>query len=100
MFPFKQDNMWIQSDGAPSHFRVGATEDLNASYRSWLDLVPIAWTVRPLDLTLLNFLWGCIKSKVHHTGKLETRQQLLECINEAAAAIRNEMPQNIRCSTE
>jgi hypothetical protein len=48
------------------------------------------------------FLWDCMKSKMYQTGKLEMRQQLLGCINEAAATIRNEMEihQNIRCSIE
>jgi hypothetical protein len=39
-----------------------------------------------------------MKSKMYHTGKLETRQQLLECINEATTAIRNEMETHLNMS--
>jgi hypothetical protein len=49
-----------------------------------------------------GLLTGLYKYKVHHSDKPETRRQLLWGINEAPAAVRNEMEtqQNIRRSVE
>jgi len=52
------------------------------------------------DLIPLHFcLWGYMKSKMYHTGKLETRQQLLQHINENHCCSKK-MHQNNRCSVE
>jgi hypothetical protein len=48
---------------------------------------PVAWTARLPDLTLLDFLWGFMKSKVYQTDKLETRLWRLESINRPITAI-------------
>jgi len=37
---------------------------------------PVAWPSRSQDFTPLDFLWDCMQSKVYHTDKTETRQQL------------------------
>jgi hypothetical protein len=44
-------------------------------------------TVSPLDF----FVWGCMKSRVYLSRKPDTREQLMQRINEAAASIRNEL---------
>jgi hypothetical protein len=36
------------------------------------------------------FLWGCMKSRVYHSGKPEARHQLVKAID-AAVDIRNEL---------
>jgi hypothetical protein len=57
-------------------------------------------TIQVAKLAPLGFfLWGCMKSMTYHTGMPETRQKLLECINKAAAAIRNQVETHQTIST-
>jgi hypothetical protein len=52
----------------------------------------VAWPTQSPDLnTLYFFPWGCMKSRVYHDGKPQTRHQSVEATDEAAINIRNEM---------
>jgi hypothetical protein len=52
----------------------------------------VAWPARSPYLNPSDvFLWGCMKSRVHHNGKAETRYQLMEAIDRAAVVIINEL---------
>jgi hypothetical protein len=87
-----QGRMWTQQGGAPRHFSNEATAFLGDNYHGRLSgkSVPVSWPPRSPDLYLLIFFpWCCLKSKVYHNGKLETRQQL--ATNEADVGIRSEL---------
>jgi hypothetical protein len=52
----------------------------------------VAWPARSPDLNPSDFfLWGCMKSRVHHGGKRDARHQIVEAIDETAVGIRNEV---------
>jgi hypothetical protein len=63
---------------APPHFGREVVEYMNAVYQSRCAgrSGPVAWPSRSQDFTPLDFLWDCMQSKVYHTDKTETRQQL------------------------
>jgi hypothetical protein len=86
--------MWLQHYGAPPYFGRAVTEFLNEYYEGrWIRSGGrAAWPPRSPSLNLLDFfLWGCMKSRVHHTGKPEARHHLVEVTDEAAVGIRNEL---------
>jgi hypothetical protein len=84
----------LQHNGAPLHFSRKVTEFLNDSYHSrWLGIGgPVPWPLRlPALSPLVFFVWGCLKSRVYHSGKPETQQQFVQVINKAGVGIRNEL---------
>jgi hypothetical protein len=51
----------------------------------------VPWPPQLLNLSALDFfLRGYLKSRVYHSGKLETLQQLVQVINRAAVGNRND----------
>lgn len=83
----------FQHDGAPAHISRYVREFLNQQYpRRWIRRNgPIVWPPRSPDMTPLDFyLWGAMKALVYEV-EIETREQLIERINEAAIAIRHNM---------
>jgi hypothetical protein len=50
-------------------------------------MAPQSAALSPLDF----FMWGCMKSRVYLNGKPNTREQLMQRINETAVSIRNEL---------
>jgi hypothetical protein len=49
----------------------------------------VAWPPRSPKLNPLDiFLWGGMKLRMYHGGKLEAKHQLLEAIDEATIGIR------------
>jgi hypothetical protein len=85
--------MWIKNGVSP-HFGIVLMKYLNKHYEAiWTGRgEPVAWPTRSPGLISFDFfLCDCIKSRMYHNGKPETRQQLVECIIEVATGIRNEM---------
>ena len=81
--------MWFQHDGAPPHFGRQVRSWLNQRYRDRLigRGGPVSWPPRSPDLNPLDFyLWGHMKGLVYAT-EVTTRDELLDRIHEAAAAI-------------
>jgi hypothetical protein len=85
--------MWIKNRVSP-HLGIVLIKYLNKHYEAIRTGrgEPVAWPTWSPDLIPLDFfLCDCIKSRMNHNGKPETRQQLVECIIGVAAGIRNEM---------
>jgi hypothetical protein len=52
----------------------------------------MAWPAPSTNFNLLDFiLWSCTESRLYHGGKLETRYQSVEAMDEAAVGIKNKM---------
>ncbi|CAF4895909.1 unnamed protein product [Pieris macdunnoughi] len=83
----------FQHDGCPAHWRVTVREHLdNVFPNSWIGRDgPIAWPPRLPDLTPLDFyIWGRAKAIVYAT-EVETREELIQRIEDAFVTIRQEM---------
>ena len=59
--------MYFQHDGAPSHYTRHVMQHLNDTFPNrWIGRGnTINWPPRSPDLTLLDFLWGMMKSEVY-----------------------------------
>jgi hypothetical protein len=65
------DDMWLQHDGAPTHFALSVRDVLNEHFPghccgrgSPTSLAPLPWPPRSADLTTSdNSLWGIIKGR-------------------------------------
>ena len=93
--------MYFQHDGAPPHFTRRVREHLNRTYPNrWIGRgSTINWPPRSPDLTPLDFcLWGWMKSEVYKR-KVNTRDELLGRIMDAAALIR-ERAEALRQATQ
>jgi hypothetical protein len=81
--------MWIQYNRVPPHCSRKIMEYVYKSYQgrcTWCGGA-VAWPFLSPDLNPFDsFLWGCMKSWVYHSGRLETRQQLVECMIKPAAS--------------
>jgi hypothetical protein len=76
-----QRRIWPH-DGATLHFSSSGIKFLNKDYRGRYGLM--AWLAPSPDLNRLHFfLWGCMKLKLYHGGKLEAGHQLVEAIDES-----------------
>lgn len=83
--------LYFQHDGAPPHFSLQVRNFLNTCLPDrWIGRGgPYNWPARSPDLNPLDYcLWGWMKSLVYAT-RVETREALLDRINNAAAIIRN-----------
>ena len=93
--------MYFQHDGAPPHSTIRVREHLTNMYPNrWIGRgSTINWPPRSPDLTPLDFcLWGWMKSLVYRR-RVDTRDQLLGRIMDAAAFIR-EHPEALRQATQ
>ena len=89
--------MYLQHDGAPSHYTRYVMQHLNDTYLNrWMGRdSTINWPPRSPDLTPLDFcLWGLMKSEVYRK-KVDTRDELfvnildvIACIKERQDALR------------
>ena len=60
-------NMWMQHDGAPSHYALCSRQVMNGIFdEKWIGRGgPVAWSSRSTDLTSPDyFLWGFVKERV------------------------------------
>jgi hypothetical protein len=83
-----QHGLWMQHDGAP-HSTREVISLLNEHFADrWLGRVgPVPWPARSTDLSPLDvFVWGSMKSRVYMNGKPDTREQLMQRINEVLLA--------------
>lgn len=95
-------NMWLLQDGAPPHYSLIVRQFLDNNFPNrWIGRVgPVAWPPRSPDLTPCDFfLWGYMKSLVFKTP-VNTREELIERINQAAATIRDKPVALLRAVTE
>lgn len=86
-------NFIYQQDGAPAHYSAPVVEWLNETYPNrWIGRNgPILWPPRSPDLTPLDFyLWGYLKGEVYEV-EINTREQLIERIENACAKIRDNL---------
>jgi hypothetical protein len=83
----------MQHDKVPPHTTREVTALLNEHFADrWLGIWTCAMAPRSPDLSPLDFfVWGCMKSRVYLNEKPDTRQQLMQRINEAVLCIRNEL---------
>jgi hypothetical protein len=75
-------------DGAPLHYARHVIQHLNDTFPNrWISRgSTINWPPRSRDLTPLDFcLWGWMKSEVYRR-KVDTWDELLDCIMDAAIA--------------
>lgn len=89
---YLRDNnrLWFQHDGAPPHFAAEVRRFLNEAYgHRWIGRGgPVAWPPRSPDINPLDFyLWGHVKEIVYKTA-VNTREELLQRIEEAFQRIR------------
>lgn len=85
--------MIFQNDGCPAHHRLTVRRFLDERFPNrWIGRSgPINWPARSPDLTPLDFyVWGRMKELVYATP-VNTREELMERINEAATHLRNNM---------
>lgn len=83
--------MYYQHDGAPAHFSRAVSVYLNEQFpERWIGRGgPQTWPPRSPDLTPLDFcVWGWMKSIVYEK-KVNTREELLDRIADAATRIKN-----------
>lgn len=85
-------NMWLQHDGAPPHYFVGARNFLDHHYVDrWIGRGgPVEWPARSPDLTPCDyFLWGYIKNMVYTTPPT-TAQDMRQRIRAAFQQVQHE----------
>jgi hypothetical protein len=92
-------NMIFQHDGAPAHFHNQVVNFLNQEFPgNWIGRGRghlIQWPPRSPDLTPLDFfLWGYVKERVFQEIPT-TREDMMERIQQAFAAIRRETLRNV-----
>lgn len=84
--------MWYQHDGAPPHYARVVRNYLNQEFPDrWIGRgsETIQWPPRSPDLTPLDFyLWGTLKSMVY-ANPVNSREELIQKINEAAQLLKN-----------
>lgn len=88
----RNGTMWFQHDGAPAHFAAVVRTYLADTYgHRWIGRGgPVAWPPRSPDLNPLDFyLWGHLKEIVYKTP-VNTREELLERIENAFNTIRGD----------
>ncbi|GFW71448.1 DUF4817 domain-containing protein [Trichonephila clavipes] len=95
-------SMWLQQDGAPTHFSISVRNHLDATCgERWIGRGgPVHWPPRSPDLSCLDyFFWGQMKSLVYETP-VNSAEELVARISAAAGETRNtpEMSSNVRCS--
>lgn len=86
-----RQNMWFMQDGAPPHFSLVVRNHLNQRFpHRWIGRgSAFPWPPRSPDINPLDFyLWGHMKAIVYKTD-INTREELLEKIQEAANVIKN-----------
>ena len=84
--------MWLQHDGPAAHFARQVREHLTATYNDrWIGFGgPVAWPPKPPDLTPLDlFLW-CYMETFTYSSLVDSVEDLIALIAEAAATIRQE----------
>uniref|UniRef100_V5GU21 Transposable element Tc3 transposase n=1 Tax=Anoplophora glabripennis TaxID=217634 RepID=V5GU21_ANOGL len=94
-----RQNMWLLQDGAPPHFRRDVREFLDNTFPNrWIGRNgPVAWPPRSPDLTPCDFfLWGYMKNLVFKTP-VNTREEMIVRIEQAAATIRGK-PISLLCA--
>lgn len=94
--------MWLLQDGAPAHFRREVREFLDIRYPNrWIGRNgPVAWPPRSPDLNPCDFfLWGYMKSLVFKTP-IDTQEELIARIEQAAATVRQKPISLLRAVTE
>nr|XP_022899847.1 uncharacterized protein LOC111413192 isoform X1 [Onthophagus taurus]XP_022904398.1 uncharacterized protein LOC111416573 isoform X1 [Onthophagus taurus]XP_022908692.1 uncharacterized protein LOC111420023 isoform X1 [Onthophagus taurus]XP_022910407.1 uncharacterized protein LOC111421476 isoform X1 [Onthophagus taurus] len=92
---------WLQMDGAPSHYSANVRAWCNARYGhrrigrlgpvnyQEANRGPVAWPPRSPDLNVLDFfVWGYMKNLVY-AAPINTREELLGKIKDAANTLRN-----------
>lgn len=92
-----RQNMWLQLDGAPTHFAAVVRQWLHEHYPGrWIGRGgPVPWPPRSPDLTPLDFfLWGYMKIEVYKTPA-ESREDLINKINNAAAQVTPNMLERV-----
>lgn len=95
-----QQNMHFQHDGAPAHFGRNVRIWLNHNFPGrWIGRGgPIPWPPRSPDLNPLDFyFWGCMKALVYAT-EVNTREELLQRINQAGNELRRKRFSTLRAS--
>lgn len=88
----------FQHDGCPAHFRLGVRELLNHTFpESWIGRGgPTEWPARSPDLTPLDFyVWGRAKELVYNQEQINTKEELIQRINNAFVIIKEEMRLNL-----
>ena len=88
--------MWLQQDGAPSHFARIVRAFLNDHYGNrWISRGgPVNWPAYSPDLTSPDFyLWGVLKTAVFEQQPT-TRAHMQDRIRRACAAIPRQTLQN------
>lgn len=88
-----RNHFFYQQDGAPAHYGLIVRDWLHTNFpQRWIGRAgPIAWPPRSPDLTPLDFfLWGYMKDFVYSV-QINTRERLLERIEEAALKVREKM---------
>lgn len=84
--------MWYKHDGAPPHYGRVVRNYLNQEFPDrWIGRgsETIQWPPRSPDLTPLDFyLWGTLKSMVY-ANPVNSREELIQKINEAAQLLKN-----------
>lgn len=88
-----RNRMWFMHDGAPPHFSRQVRLHLHQQFANrWIgrgDDAPVSWPPRSPDMNPCDFyLWGHMKNLVY-AEPIETREQLVVRIENAAERIRN-----------
>lgn len=97
---FIKEVMWLQLDGAPSHFHTNVRQHITENFPArWIGrLGPVAWPPRSPDLTPMDyFLWGFVKYDVYGT-EATTKENMMERIRESFRRITPEMLRQVRNS--
>ena len=91
--------LWFQHDGAPAHFALDVREYLNNVFPNhWIGRgSPVQWPPRSPDLTPMDFfIWVEMKCLVYET-LIDTPEELVSHVAEAAANIRETQSFSCRC---
>jgi hypothetical protein len=97
----KMIRMFVQHDRAPAHYRCLVTHHLNLTFpEQWIGRgVHVQWPPTSPDLTPLDLcLWGWMKSDVSKE-KVNPRDELVSCIMNSAALLKQECQDNLRRTT-
>lgn len=89
--------MIFQHDGCRAHYRITVRQPLNLWFpNKWIGRgAPIPWPAKSLDLTSSDFyVWGHMKDIIYK-DEIDTGEQLINKIREAAEIIRNNFPNTV-----